>query len=56
MKVEIRLTVAVDRDEWSETYGIGNDPASVRDDVKRWASNALSHHPDGLIELMHAAR
>lgn len=52
MKVRIQLTVAVDRDEWAETYGLDADDASVRDDVKRWAANAVSHHPDGLVELM----
>lgn len=54
MKVKITLTVAVDPDEWDETYGTGNDAASVRDDVRRWATAALSHHPDGLIELVGA--
>jgi hypothetical protein len=52
MKVKIELTVAVDPVEWSETYGIDADAPVVRDDVKRWAANALSHHPDGLIELV----
>lgn len=62
MKVKIELTVAVDPQEWAETYGLGGDSenpvdqAAVRDDVKRWATNTLSHHPDGLVELMHAAR
>lgn len=61
MKVKIELTVAVDPQEWAETYGLGNDPdnpvdrAEVRDDVKRWATNALAHHPDGLIELVSVA-
>jgi hypothetical protein len=58
MKVRINLTVAVDHVEWAETYGLGDDPdnpvdqAEIRDDVQRWAANALSHHPDGLIELV----
>lgn len=56
MKVQISLTVAVDPDEWDETYGTGRDAASVRDDVKRWAANAVSHHPDGLIELVKEVR
>jgi hypothetical protein len=62
MKIKIELTVAVDHEEWAETYGLGNNPgnpvdqAEVRDDVKRWATNALSHHPDGLIELVSAAK
>jgi hypothetical protein len=51
MKVQISLTVAVDPDDWAETYGIRNDPATIRDDVKRWAVNAIVHHPDGLLEL-----
>lgn len=56
MKVKIELTVAVDPDEWDETYGTGNAPAQVRDDVRRWAANTLSHHPDGLLELVSLAR
>jgi hypothetical protein len=56
MKVKIEMTVAVDPVEWAETYGMESDPASVRDDVKRWAANAIAHHPDGLIELMAAPR
>lgn len=55
MKVKIELTVAVDPDEWDETYGCGADPVTVRDDVKRWATNTLAHHPDGLIELVKGA-
>lgn len=56
MKVKIELTVAVDAAEWDETYGCGSDPVSVRDDVKRWAADTLSHHPDGLVELIGLAR
>ena len=57
MRVEIQLTVAVDPDEWYETYGCGSgSPADVRDDVKRWAANTLAHHPDGLIELVREGR
>jgi hypothetical protein len=56
MRVTIHLTVAVDPDEWNETYGTGNEPAQVRDDVKRWAANTLAHHPDGLIELVSECR
>lgn len=57
MKVKINITVAVDPDEWAETYGMLDDDgmvdaANIRDDVKRWAATALSHHPDGLIELV----
>jgi hypothetical protein len=52
MKIKIELVVAVDANEWAETYGMDADAASVRDDVKRWAATALSHHPDGLIELV----
>jgi hypothetical protein len=52
MKVKIDMTVAVDLDEWAETYGLEKDSATVRDDVKRWAANAVAHHPDGLVELM----
>lgn len=55
MRVKIEITVAVDPTEWADTYGITNDAVSVRHDVKRWATNALSHHPDGLIELMRPA-
>lgn len=58
MKIKIELTVAVDPDEWSETYGLGwgPSPAEIRDDVKRWACNAICHHPDGLVELMREGR
>lgn len=56
MKVEIDLTVAVNPVEWAETYGMDPDAASVRDDVKTWAAVALSHHPDGLIELVSEGR
>lgn len=53
MKVRIEIEVAFDPDEWAETYGFENDDhAGIRDDVKRWAANTLSHHPDGLIELV----
>jgi hypothetical protein len=55
MRVKIEITVAVDPGKWADTYGIANDEVSVRDDVKRWATNTLSHHPDGLIELMRPA-
>jgi hypothetical protein len=53
MRVKIEFTVAVDPVEWDETYGCGSDAASVRDDVKRWAANAVSHHPDGLVEFAY---
>jgi hypothetical protein len=57
MKVKIELTVAVDPQEWQETYGLNEkSDAAVRDDVKRWAANQLAHHPDGLIELMGIGR
>jgi hypothetical protein len=57
MKVKIELTVAVDPQEWQETYGLADDSAAgIRDDVKRWAANQLSHHPDGLIELVGLGR
>lgn len=53
MKVKIEFTVAIDPTEWAETYGLDKDDgAAIRDDVKRWAANAVSHHPDGLVELM----
>jgi hypothetical protein len=55
MKIAIEITVAVDPDEWADTYGIANDPASIRDDVRQWATSNLSHHPDGLVELVKAA-
>lgn len=55
MQIKIEITVAVDPDEWADTYGIASDAASIRDDVRRWATTNLSHHPDGLIELMRPA-
>jgi hypothetical protein len=55
MKVKIEITVAVDPVAWDETYGTGSDGPAVRDDVKRWAANTLSHHPDGLVELVSEA-
>jgi hypothetical protein len=56
VKVRIELTVAVDPAEWAEAYGCDGDEAAVRDDVQRWATTTLSHHPDGLVELVSPAR
>jgi hypothetical protein len=57
VKVKIEITIAVDPDEWSEMYGLPDgDHAAVRDDVKRWATSTLSHHRNGLVELVAAAR
>lgn len=52
MKIRIELTVAVDPEEWYETYGTSSDEAGIRDEVRRWATNAITHHPDGIVELM----
>lgn len=52
MKVKIELMVGVDPEAWDEAYGTGPSEADVADDVRRWAANAVSHHPDGLVELM----
>ncbi len=54
MKVKIEMTVAVDPEEWRDAYGTADSDADVRDEVRRWAWNALRYHPDGLIEVSGA--
>lgn len=52
MKVRIELTVEVDVDGWSRTYGVEADAASIRKDVREWAKTTLLGSQDeGLIDL-----
>ena len=52
MKVIVKLEIEVDPAEWYETYGTGNTPAVVREEVKSYAFHSLQQ----LCEYNNGAR
>lgn len=52
MKIKIEVTVEVDQTQWSDTYGVENTKAAVREDVREWAKHALlGAQEEGLVDL-----
>ncbi|BDZ52387.1 hypothetical protein GCM10025867_46280 (plasmid) [Frondihabitans sucicola] len=52
MKIKIELTINVDPEDWSRSYGTGTDAKAVRNDVKSWVRGWVSEHPENLIEVV----
>lgn len=45
MKVQLTLSIEVDRFDWAEEYGTETDAETVRQDVKTYFINHLDHAP-----------